>query len=354
VRHLRSLLLSASIACALAAPLAPARADADKERLTLPVYGISFIPPGGEWLSNPCPFCPNIATYYLLDAQHHLISELDIQATETPPFERHNLDELALTLNAEVLIQTFSIDNAPTVAVRKERGDDRSPAFLTLVADHGGRSYSFSIHTIGNNLSTHELITLVKSVKWIAPEDPILHLSPTQKVPIFSDINLDASIQIPTLFRRIPPNREKGFDVFLATDAAGKQVAAITFHFIPATADNPGIPQDDKLLEERRHLLETAEKRWGMPDFPLMDNKNPLDHGVITSATATSSFSADARAINAVSRYGAIFNNAGVTEVEMRIIDQPPEAAAKWDKTLLEIANSFRLAAGSTTQPVTP
>ena len=350
------LLLSVFTACALFSLVAPARADATPEtaRITLPVYGVSFDPPKGEWVSNPCPIYPNIVMYRLIDAQHRVIAELDIQSNETKPFERHTLDEFALAQNAEVLVQTFAIDNAPTLAVRKEHGDDKCGAFLMLVADHDTRSYTFSVQASGDNAPTHDLITLVKSVKWMAPEDPLLHIGQPQKVSIFQDSKQDAAIQLPTIFRRLVQNKQSDFDVFLATDAAGKQLAAISFLFIPSSADLPGIPQDDKLLELRRHLLETAQKRWGTPDFPLMDINNPLDHGVVTSPTVPpDSLSSDARMIKSVSRYGAIFNKPGLTEVEMRSFGDPGDSSARWDKILLDIANSLRFSASSSTPSTT-
>ena len=352
MRHPGSLLLSVFTACALSSQIAPARAESDNGRITLPVYGLSFDPPKGEWTPNPCPIAPNIVMYRLVDAQHHVLAELDIQSRETPPFERHLLDEFALAQNAEVLIQPFTIDNAPAVAVRKERGDDKCGAFLMLTADHDTRTYAFSVQAAGDNAPTHDLITLVKSVKWMAPEDPLLHIGKPQKIALFQDSKHDAAIQLPTLFRRIPQNKEKNLDVFLVTDAAAKQVAAISFQFIPASDDVPGIPQDDKLLEIRRRLLETAQKRWGIGDFPLMDINNPLNHGVVTSPTGFSNLSSDAHVINSVNRYGAIFNKPGLTFVEMRIFD-PGETTTKWDQILLDVANSLRFNAGSSTQPTT-
>ena len=352
MRHLPFSLIAALAASALPALAARADTPPDNGRLTFPVYGLSFVPPKGEWTSNACPLFPNIAMYRLTDAQHHVIAELDIQTNETPPFERHKLDEFALAQNAEILNQTFSIDNAPALAVRKEHGDDKCGAFLMLVADHDARSYTFSVQSAGDNAPTHELITLVKSVKWMAPEDAILHLGQLQKVPLFQDSKESATVQLPTLFRRIPQSREKNFDAFLLTDAAGKQLAAISFHFIPATDDLPGIPQDDRLLDLRRRLLETAQKRWGMSDFPLMDTKNPLNNGVITTLTVPPpSVSSDAHMISTSSRYGAIFSKAGITEIEMRIFGDPDDNTPTWDKALLDVANSFRFNAYGTTQP---
>ncbi|MGN6371311.1 MAG: hypothetical protein ACTHN5_23905 [Phycisphaerae bacterium] len=348
---LPTLLLGALFFGAFAATPVSTAAEPDNGRVTLPVYGISFVPPKGEWRSNPCPLYPNIAMYRLVDAHDRILAELDIQSSETPPFERHRLDEFALAQNADVLVQTYSIDNAPTIAVRKERGDDKCGAFLMLVADHDGRSYTFLVQAAADNAPTHELIQLVKSVKWSAPQDPLLHLGQLQKVSVFADSKMDASVQLPTVFRRIPQNREKNLDVFLVTDAAGKQVAAISLRFIPATDDLPGIPQDEKLLDLRRRLLQTAQKRWDMSDFPLMDRKNILNHGVITSPTVVGSISSDAKAITAVSRYGAIFNQPGITEVETRAFGDPGETTAKWDATLLDIANSLRFGTDTTTQP---
>jgi hypothetical protein len=316
-------------------------------RVSFPTYGISFVPPAG-WSSDPCPAVPNIATLGQFDKDHHIMAEITIQVNETPPFERHKLDEFALAQRGEVLVETFSIDQAPTTVVRKTQKDDKGGAFLLLVANHDTRSYSFSGGAPGDNAPTHELIALVKSVKWIPVEDPLDHLKPTQTMHLFDDA---ATVELPTVFRRVAGIKQKNLVVYMATDAAGKQMAGISFFLMPADANHPGIPDDSQVLEVRRNMLETAQKRWGLNDFPLMDIKNPIAHGVATIPTVVTSLSPDAHMLTTTSRYCAIFGKQGVTYVEFQSYGDSGERSDKWDTALLGIANSLKFSGEAATQP---
>ncbi|HUO08706.1 MAG TPA: hypothetical protein VM008_10430 [Phycisphaerae bacterium] len=343
--------VACSILTLLVRGVASAQSTAPAEgRLSFPTFGISFIPPAG-WIANTCPTLPNIMMYRLQDRNQHTLGELNLEVSETPPFERHKLDEFALAQNAEVLVQAFQIDRAPAIAVRKSQRDDKSGAFLLLVADHENRSYTFSVQAEGDAAQTHDLITLVKSVRWIPFEDALDHVAASQKQSIFPNSTVDATIQLPLIFRRLPQVKQKNFDAFIVTDGASKQIAGISLFFIPADADHPGIPDDTQILDLRRNLLANAQKRWGMSDFPLMDTKSPIPRGVVTSPTVISSLSSDAHIITATSRYGAIFDKRGVTYIETQAFGDPSETTAKWDQLLLDIANSLTFTDQSATQP---
>ena len=88
-----------------------------------------------------------------------------------------------------------------------------------------------------------------------------------------------------------------------------------------------------------------------MSDFPLMDTKTPMQHGLATAPTVVSSLSNDAHVITTTSRFCAIFNQEGVTEVEMRVFGEPSDKTAKWDPILLNIANSLTFTPPSASQP---